>query len=150
MKRFFFKEWRENAGFASQKALAEVIGFTPAMVSRVEAGKRDGSVDYLVAFAKACGCRPGDPLNRPPSSLNLTEALSRVPPQIAKTFHNAVDGLVKAALEPEAREVPPLSRRIEPDIAVINKKKGICFEFFFKQYQSAFKHREEKFISPFG
>lgn len=63
--RTYFKRWREFAGL-TQAQLARKIGTTEATVSRVETGKRAFSPNYLFAFAKACDCEPGDPVNGPP------------------------------------------------------------------------------------
>ncbi|WP_080578540.1 helix-turn-helix domain-containing protein [Sinorhizobium fredii] len=75
-ERLFFREWRMQAGL-SQTELAEILGVTPATVSRIEAGKRDFIGSYLFAFAKACKCpSPGDPVSRPPDQLSF-DALMR-------------------------------------------------------------------------
>lgn len=46
--------WREHRGL-SVKALAEKAGITPAYLSQVETGKRDGTVETLRKLAGALG-----------------------------------------------------------------------------------------------
>jgi hypothetical protein len=38
-------------------------------ISRIETGKRDFNGRFLALFVNAIGCRPGDPLNRPPDKM---------------------------------------------------------------------------------
>lgn len=71
---FFFREWRLHAHL-SQKQLAKRVGRTAATVSRIENGMREITRDYLVKFAEAVGCRPGDPINRPPEKISIDEII---------------------------------------------------------------------------
>jgi len=71
---FFFREWRLHAKL-SQKQLAKRVGMTAATVSRIETGMREFSREYLVKFANAVNCRPGDPINRPPDKISIDEII---------------------------------------------------------------------------
>lgn len=51
--------WREHRGL-SVKALAEKAGITPAYLSQVETGKRDGTVETLRKLAGALGATLDD------------------------------------------------------------------------------------------
>lgn len=51
----FVSVWRVRAGFARQEDLAEAIGKSQGIISKIEAGMLDITAENLVAIAKACG-----------------------------------------------------------------------------------------------
>jgi transcriptional regulator with XRE-family HTH domain len=70
--QYFFREWREHAGL-SQRQLARLIGVTKTTISRIEAGKRAFTSDFLEDFQKSVRCaHVWDPLARAPDIINGT------------------------------------------------------------------------------
>ncbi len=51
--------WRDHRGF-TQRALATVVGMTPAQLSEIESGKKTGSVATLRKLAAALGVTVDD------------------------------------------------------------------------------------------
>lgn len=57
------KAWREYRGF-SQQDLASAVGISAPYLSQIEAGKRAGSTEVLMAIAKALNLALDDIVNR--------------------------------------------------------------------------------------
>ena len=97
--RNYFREWRKFAGY-TQQTLGEKIGMAPGSISRIETGERDFNGHFLALFCAAVGCRPGDPLNRPPDRMTLDgrmipnddAELGKRARELLQHFFNAVDG----------------------------------------------------------
>jgi transcriptional regulator with XRE-family HTH domain len=49
---------RMAAGFSSQQALADHLGFDRSVIGKAETGNRPPTPDVLAAWAKACGADP--------------------------------------------------------------------------------------------
>lgn len=67
-----FKAWRQLRGWTQQE-LADRMETTVAMVSRIEADKRDWGKTYLEAFAHVVGCRITAPITSPPSAADKSD-----------------------------------------------------------------------------
>jgi len=66
LQRLFLKEWREHRHL-TQEQLADRIGMSRPMVSKIERGLNPYSQAFLEAVAEALMCEPVDLLVRDPS-----------------------------------------------------------------------------------
>lgn len=65
----YMKEWRIFAGY-TQAELAVKLKTKRQTLSRIESGKTDFTIKFLVEFANACSCNNFyDPLARPPDHM---------------------------------------------------------------------------------
>jgi transcriptional regulator with XRE-family HTH domain len=66
-QRLFLKEWREHRHL-TQEQLADRIGISRVMVSKIERGLNPYSQGFLEAAATSLMCEPADLLVRDPSA----------------------------------------------------------------------------------
>lgn len=93
MTRYYFREWREAAGW-SQRQMAKLTGLSKTTISRIESGKRAWTSDFLEDFQQAVRCfHIWEPLDRPPYVTNGG------PPR------RADDAMLQARIFQRAREI---------------------------------------------
>lgn len=90
-KQHFIKEWRKHRGL-TQDQLAERIGVSPAVLSRIESGRQRYNQDMLEAIGRVLTCAPADLIGRDPTDAaaatwaTLTPGERVAVTQVAKTF----------------------------------------------------------------
>jgi transcriptional regulator with XRE-family HTH domain len=94
--RNYFREWREFAGY-TQQTLGEKIGMAAGSISRIETGQRDFNGHFLALFVNAVGCRPGDPLNRPPDRMPFNGLLPEDDAELGKRARELLQNLISTA-----------------------------------------------------
>lgn len=79
-QRLYLKEWREHRGL-TQEQLADRIGISRVMVSKIERGLNPYHQAFLEAAATALMCEPADLLVRNPTAPDaIWSVWDRIPP----------------------------------------------------------------------
>ena len=80
------RAWRERRGY-SQAQLAALVGISRAYLTQIETGERTGTLEVMVAVARALGCRIDDLVQpqRDPFAAALS-AIAAMPAQLGATI----------------------------------------------------------------
>lgn len=89
------RQWREHRNLTQQQ-LADRLDTTAATISRIEAGKRDFTGDFLYAAAYALNCHPTDILARPPENPSLDAMTDAAPERVRAQIRAVVETILKS------------------------------------------------------
>lgn len=101
------REWRKARGL-SQTELADAIGITYPIISGMETGRRDLTVQYMRAIARVLGITPADllngddnPMGADAESQRLMAAYRSATPDHRRAIHSVAESLTGFSAQPE-------------------------------------------------